>query len=189
MYEVQDDKYCYPKSSVLKNKLGIRDQIKLSEFELAMTTQRFDEPLPNGRLGTRHYFAVHKHLFQDVYSWAGKPRTVRISKGTSMFCCPENILSELKRLFENLRDEHSLRNLESKEFSLGAARFLSGLSAIHAFRDGNGRAQMAFLALLAIRAGHPLDLSRLHPDSFLAAMIASFHGDEEPLAKQIEELT
>jgi cell filamentation protein len=154
-----------------------------------MTTQRFDEPLPNGRFGMRHYCAVHHHLFQDVYFWAGKLRDVRISKDGSTFCYPERIKPELQRVFEELRGERFLRGLNRTVFAAMAAHILAELNAIHPFRDGNGRAQMAFLALLAVRAGHPLDLSRLQPASFLAAMIASFHGDEERLAKQIKKLT
>jgi cell filamentation protein len=41
-----------------------------------------------------HFRAIHRHLFQDVYDWAGEARTVRISKDNSMFCYPENIESE-----------------------------------------------------------------------------------------------
>jgi transposase-like protein len=50
--------------------------------------QRSAEPLPAGKLTYPHYCAIHRHLFQDVYTWAGKPRTVRIAKGGSMFCYP-----------------------------------------------------------------------------------------------------
>lgn len=70
----------------------------------------------------------------------------------------------------------------------GAARFLSELNAIHPFREGNGRAQNTFLALVADQAGHPLDLDRLNPDAMLAAMIASFNADEGPLTAVIRQL-
>ncbi len=50
MYEVEDDFYCYPGTNVLKNIPGIRDQEILTEFELAMSTQRADEPLPGAVL-------------------------------------------------------------------------------------------------------------------------------------------
>jgi fido (protein-threonine AMPylation protein) len=57
-----------------------------------MAAQRADEPLPSGRLSVRHYRAIHHHLFQDVYEWAGDFGTVRISKDGSMFCYPDYIL-------------------------------------------------------------------------------------------------
>ena len=59
---------------------------------------------------------------------------------------------------------------------------------IHPFRDGNGRAQLAFLTLLAEHAGHPFDLEQLDPPAFLAAIILSFHGNEHALALQFTRL-
>ena len=54
-----------------------------------MTALRADEALPGGRLAVPHYKAIHRHLFQDVYAWAGQYRTVRIAKDGSAFCYPE----------------------------------------------------------------------------------------------------
>jgi cell filamentation protein len=47
---------------------------------------------------------------------------------------------------------------------------------------------LTFVALLAAQAGHPLNLARLEPASFLRAMIASFFGDEAPLRRQLRNL-
>ena len=73
-------------------------------------------------------------------------------------------------------------------FAARAAYYLAELNAIHAFRDGNGRAQSTFLALLAARAGHPLAFDRMEPASFLAAMVRSFFGEKEPLTEQIRAM-
>ena len=81
-----------------------------------------------------------------------------------------------------------MRNLEAREFAHNAAHFLAELNAVHAFREGNGRSQLSFFALLADNAGHPLNLDRLDPEEMLAAMIASFDGDEGKLAAVILEL-
>jgi cell filamentation protein len=78
--------------------------------------------------------------------------------------------------------------LSAETFARRAAHFLSELNALHAFRDGNGRSQLAFMMLLATQAGYPFDLDRLDPVPFLAAMIASFQGDEAPLMRQIGRL-
>lgn len=188
MYDVVDDPYCYPGTTVLKNRRNLRTQAALTRFETAATAQRFNEPLPAGRLSVRHYQAVHRHLFQDIYTWAGRPRTVRISKDSSPFCYPENIRSEIGALFGGLRHDDYLRELLPEAFAGKAASFLATLNAIHMFRDGNGRAQLAFMALLADVAGHPLHLERLDPESFLVAMIRSFHGDEARLAAQMKQL-
>ncbi|MER9313732.1 Fic family protein [Mesorhizobium australicum] len=74
----------------------------LLEAELEMTTLRASEPLP-AVVMTRHYRRVHYHLFQDVYSWAGKYRTVRTAKADNPFCFPEYIDGEMKLLFNALR--------------------------------------------------------------------------------------
>jgi cell filamentation protein len=131
---------------------------------------------------------VHRHLFQDVYRWAGRYRTVRMSKDQSSFCFPENIAREMRGVFGRLQDADFLRGREKDGFAEGAARFLTYLNAIHPFREGNGRTQLTFTTLLAAKAGHPFELSRLDPESFLQAMIDSFFGDEAPLRRQLRSL-
>ena len=188
MYDAVTDPYCYKGTTVLRNIPGIRDQAALDAFEAVSTAQRADEPLPEGRLSVSHYRAIHHHLFQDVYPWAGKFRTVRIGKDGSAFCYPENIAREMKRLFSDLTRQHHLRNLSADEFTARAAHFLATLNAIHPFREGNGRAQTSFLLLLADRAGHRIELRNLVEQRFMDAMIASFKGDERPLAFEIGRL-
>jgi cell filamentation protein len=91
MYDAADDPYCYPGTSVLKNRLDLRDQAELEEFEAQITAQRADEPLTLGALTVDAYRTLHRHLFQDVYDWAGEFRTVRIAKGGNWFCYPEYV--------------------------------------------------------------------------------------------------
>jgi len=185
MYEAINDPYCYPGTTVLKNKIGIKDQKKLDAFEAEMSSQRATEPLPAGTLDQQHYRAVHKHLFGDVYTWAGKLRTVRIAKGGSMFCYPESIDREMGKLFKQFATAKYFKNLSADAFAKNAAHFLAELNAIHPFREGNGRSQLTFLIMLAERAGHALDLNRMNPDAILNAVIASFGGKEKPLAELI----
>lgn len=188
MYEVEDDTYCYPGTTVLINKLDLKKRADLDAFEAEITAQRASEPLPRGSLSYRQYCAIHRHFFQDVYSWAGKLRTVRISKGGSAFCFPENIDREMRRLFKELAEQKYFTGLDAPTFAKKAAHFLAELNAIHPFREGNGRTQLSFLTLLAERAGHPLELDRLDPKTILDATIESFGGSEESLANVIGEL-
>jgi cell filamentation protein len=160
-YDAFDDPYAYKGTTVLKNRLKTRDAAVLEAFEMEMTALRAEEPLPLGRFGPAHYCAVHRHLFQDVYRWAGRYRTVRTSKDGNWFCFPENIPREMDRLFGGSWRNPLLGEGEFEDFAAGAARFLAELNAIHPFREGNGRAQLSFLHLLALRAEHPLDLSRI----------------------------
>jgi cell filamentation protein len=188
MYDTIEDPYCYPGTTVLINKVGLRDQNELDAFESEISLQRSTEALPNGTLNYAHYRAIHRHLFQDVYKWAGKVRTVRISKGGSMFCYPESIDREMNKLFGALAGAKHFKGLEPRAFAEKAAHHLAELNAIHPFREGNGRTQLTFLTLLAEKAGHPLALDRMDPDGIMQAVIASFGGEEKPLARLILDL-
>jgi cell filamentation protein len=188
MYDAIDDPYTYENSTVLVNKLGLRSQPELDAFEAEISSARADEPLPEGEFDFTHYKAIHYHLFQDVYEWAGQVRTVRLFKAGNPFCFPENIEDQATRLFGELKAANHLRDLDAAAFPRNAAHFLAELNAIHAFREGNGRSQLTFLALLADRAGYPLDLEQLDPDAMLVAMIASFDGEEDALVEIIERL-
>jgi cell filamentation protein len=188
MYDAIDDPYTYENSTVLVNKLELREQAELDAFEAEISTARADEPLPEGNLDFTHYKAVHNHLFQDVYEWAGQVRTVRIFKGGNPFCFPENIENQAAKLFGELQADNFLQGLDGSSFADKAAHFLAELNAIHAFREGNGRSQLTFFALLADYAGHPIDLDKLDPSEMLDAMIASFDGDKVKLVNVINGL-
>lgn len=186
-YDAFDDPYAYKGSHVLKNKLGLRDVALLESFELEMSTSRANEALPDGRYDPDHYRRIHRHLFQDVYSWAGKYRTVRTSKGGNPFCFPEHISGQMDHLFETILAE-TLSADNAPAFIASAAAFLAELNAIHPFREGNGRAQLSFMHLVGLRADFPFDFSKVQPDSFIAAMIASYHGHEAPLSAELTTL-
>lgn len=187
-YDAFDDPYSYKGTYTLKNKLGLRDPELLESFELEMTTLRANEPLPNGRFDAQHYRCIHHFLFQDVYPWAGKYRTVRTSKGGNPFCFPEYIASEMDKLFAPLPSEPQLGAEDSEQFVAATAHFLAELNAIHPFREGNGRAQLTFVHLLGERAGFPFDFSRVQRDAFLPAMIASYDGELTLLISELRQI-
>lgn len=188
MYQAVPDPYCYTGTNILKNRAGHRTQDALDAFEAVMVAQRFEEPLPAGRLSTAHYRAIHRHLFGDVYAWAGRYRSVRISKGGSQFCYPEHIALQMRQLFARLKRDSFLHDRTPEQFAADAAHIIAELNAIHPFREGNGRTQNAFLVLLAATAGHPLALNRLDPALLLQATIISFGGNERPLRQLIMSL-
>ena len=132
--------------------------------------------MPRGRFGYAHYRAIQRHLFQDVFDWAGKPRAVRIAKGGSMFCYPEHIDGEMRKLFDRLRRENVLRGLPTREFAARAAHMLAELNAIHPFREGDGRTHLAYLALLAEQAGHPLAMERMNPPDEMDPVVWTGNG-------------
>jgi cell filamentation protein len=188
MYAAFADPYCYPGSDVLRNRLDIRDAAALAAFETEITAVRAEEPLPKGRFSVTHYCAIHRHLFQDVYAWAGKFRTVRIAKGGNSFCFPEYIAPQMSILFAAMRRNRYLRSRDGNAFTDGATDFLTELNHIHPFRDGNGRTQLAFMAALSDQAGHSLNFDILDPDEMLAAMIASYHEDKRPLRLLLRQM-
>lgn len=189
MYEVENDTvYCYPGTDVLKNKLNIRDAVELAKFEAEISNQRAQEEIPQGNLDYTHYRALHKHLFQDVYDWAGEPRKIRIGKSGNWFCFPENIDAQMTKLFADLAAQSHFANLEKGEFAKRATHFLADLNAIHPFRDGNGRTQLSFLGIVAEEAGHPLDFEKFEPEKILSSVIESFAGDEGNLRRNIGDL-
>jgi cell filamentation protein len=187
-YDVFDDPYCYKGTSVLKNRARLRDAKTLEAFELEMSTLRAEEPLPAGRFTPAHYKRIHHHLFQDVYPWAGKYRTVRTSKGGNPFAFPEHIPPCMDQLFKKLALAAFKPGASTASFLDVAADFLAELNAIHPFREGNGRSQLSLMYLLGRRAGHPLDLTRIDRDTFMPAMIASFDRDIGPLKTELQNL-
>jgi cell filamentation protein len=187
-YDVFDDPYCYKGTSVLKNRARLWDAKTLDAFELEMSTLRSEEPLPAGRFTPAHYKRIHHHLFQDVYPWAGKYRTVRTAKGENMFCYPEHITSSMDQLFKKLALAAFKSGASAANFLDAATSFLADLNAIHPFREGNGRSQLALMYLLGQQAGHPLNLTRIDRDTFMPAMVASFAGDNDPLRSELQKL-
>lgn len=156
---------------MLRNRPGLKDPVELEAFEALSVTQRSEEPFPDGAFDAAHFQAVHHHLFQDVYDWAGSRRTIRTFKDGSPFCYPESFEQELGKLFGWLAQRDHPQGLDADAFAVDAAHFLAELNAIHLFREGNGRAQTAFLAMLAASAGHPLEFDKLDPAAWMQAMI------------------
>jgi cell filamentation protein len=187
-YDAFDDPYYYKGTNCLKNRLGLRDPALLEALELETSSLRSLQPMPAGRFNPAHYRRVHRHLFTDVYRWAGNYRTVRTAKAGNWFCYPEYIAGEMNRLLERLGSSTFQTGVSVEDFLHSATEFLAELNAIHAFREGNGRTQLAFLHLVAERAGHPLDLTRVRLKTFLPAMIESFRGDLKPLQASLRSL-
>ena len=108
-YEYEwDNKYCYPNSSVLKNKLNITDAKALAVAEREITAARIagmiDKPV-RGKFDFKHLQDIHRAIFLDIYSWAGKPRTVDISKG-NQFCMSRHIDTYAGELFAKPKGEY-----------------------------------------------------------------------------------
>lgn len=179
------DPYVYPGTEILINKRNIRNAELLERFERLMSTKRMEESSPDIPMTYEGYKAIHKHIFQDVYEWAGKARTVSLAKGATFFGPPDHVDTEMKKRFELIQKENKLRGLRREEFAKRAAEHLSEINAVHPFREGNGRAQRQFLKVLAQQAGHKLDLQRIKPEVWHQASVEGFQGKYACMEKVI----
>lgn len=184
------DPYVYPGTNVLRNRFGIRDAGELARREAQASTIRTVElsarPLP-GRYDLPHLQAFHRHLFGDLYPWAGEIRTVVIAKG-DMFALPDRIVPYLTDVFSQLAAEKHLRELGREGFVARLTHYLAEINAVHPFREGNGRAQRAFLGQLATERGYWIAWERADRNGNIAASIASMRGDNGPLHEMLDRL-
>lgn len=100
-----DQRYCYPHSNVLINKMGIKEPEKLHIAEREITSLRIANAkvnIINGNFDLSHLRKIYKYIFGDIYEWAGEIRWVNISKG-NMFCNYEYIESNADSLFSKLK--------------------------------------------------------------------------------------
>jgi len=185
-----DDTYCYPGTDVLRNKAEITNAEDLDAYEGELSTLRSIEILENpvaGQFDLAHLQRIHLALFQDVYDWAGKIRTVDISRGNSRFANVRFIESAANDIFNKLARENWLKGLDADALSKRLAHYLSEINALHPFREGNGRVQRIFISQLSQSADFQLDYSDLEQVQIYQAMELAFNGDESILANLILE--
>jgi cell filamentation protein len=179
------DIYTYPGTDVLINKADIRDETKLRELEYAKTTRRAADA-PTFPLSTAGYKDLHKHLFDEVYDWAGKTRTINFTKQGSDFARAASVSDELDSRFQRLGWDAQLRGLSPDRFAAGAAHHIRELNAIHPFREGNGRTMRVHLEQVAEQAGHRIDLGRMPKEEWNAASIKAHNGSLGDMTRLIQ---
>jgi cell filamentation protein len=185
-----DDPYTDPVTGVLRNKLGLSTAAGLEAAEreithAALILLRETQVRPTYDLP--HLCTVHRRIFADIYEWAGRVRTVAISKG-SLFCLPRYIEPSAAEIFRQLSDENFLQSLERDVFLDRLTYYLGEVNAIHPFREGNGRTQRAFFEQLAYDAGFTLAWQHLDAARNIAASVAIMRGDAAPMRKMLDEL-
>jgi cell filamentation protein len=183
------DPYTYPGTDVLRNLPDLRDPQSLAAFEANATTARLAEldaaPL-QGHFDVPHLKAIHKHIFQDVYSWAGEFRSVNVSKGGHLFGVAGFVEPALQEILQRLPQEKYLIGTEPLAFARRAGFYMGEINAIHPFRDGNGRAQREFIRELGLQAGFLIDWGKVTRQQMIAASRDCFGtGDSSGLAALI----
>ena len=184
---MSDDPYVYPGTNILRNKLGIRDAAQLNYHEREITTMRARESVPTGDFDLKHLQAIHKHLFQDVYEWAGQVRIVEISKGTSQFQFRQYIQTGMADVHRRIVGANYFKGFSRKDFAAKAGAIIGDVNYAHPFREGNGRCQLLYLRQLADRAGHALDLSKIDPKAWLEASRRAHQADYDPMCQAISQ--
>lgn len=155
------DPYTYEGTDVLINKLNIKDEKKLEEKETAFALFAIDA-LKNSDFELNTIFdclEIHKHLFSDLYSWAGEIRTIDIFKGEQLLdgkSIDYVFASYLKQALADLQKEFKAvdwDNLSSKEKIEKVCYFVSEFWHIHPFREGNTRTSAMMLYFLIKKSG------------------------------------
>ena len=178
--------YVYPGTNVLRNKLGIQDKEELQRTENLLVELRLREGCPEGNFDLAHIQAIHRHLFQDVYEWAGELRQVDMFKNErGEYSSFGDIESEIRAIHQRVLDADFLRNTNVWEFSAGAAEIIGDINHAHPFREGNTRTQLQFLQQLGEQAGHNIDLTKIDRDPWNEAKMLAGRGSYGAMNDQI----
>ena len=176
VYTTTQSIYCYPGSNVLKNKLNIRDNKLLKTAEEEITLIKQMELLKNpikGNFSKAHLMNIHKFIFEDIYSFAGKIRREQISKADTLFYPPNLIDRELDKVFAKIKEKNMLRETDEEKVFDNLAYVMAELNIIHPFREGNGRSIREFIRLMAKRMGYDLNWGNVDKKELLEASILS----------------
>ncbi len=192
-YKYVDPDYTYTdlKTGILRNLADITDQDVLLFFESGAVAKRIQELYENPIKikGVESLLTIHKHLFQDVYSWAGKKRKVEISKAGKQFF-PTTHFDNAFRFIDILISEYKSTSKNDKhQIAEKLAEILDNVNYLHPFREGNGRMQREFLRLLALEKDLVLNLNP--PDDkniYDQYMQGTINSDVKALTKLIFEL-
>ena len=160
---------------ILKNKLGITNQVELAKAEEKISKQKAKQLFDTGdinkvEVGTfKGLSFIHAYLFEDIYDFAGKIRDVNIAKGNFRFAplmYLEASLEHIDGMLQSTFDEIIEKYVE--------------MNVAHAFREGNGRATRIWLDLiLKAELKQVIDWNLIDKDDYLSAMKRSVVKDVE----------
>ncbi|WP_234710553.1 Fic/DOC family protein [Sinorhizobium arboris] len=155
---------------------------------------------PQGNFDKAHLKAIHGYIFQDVYEWAGHTRNESpvvegqrvepiggLSKGGTSFLPGSRLEMGLDEALKPIRDPQTLRNATPEEFAERAGKVLSELNYVHPFREGNGRAQEAFISELGRHYGREIDFSVITKPRMIEASIETTNDPSSPAMKHVIE--
>lgn len=167
------------------NLIGAKNLEELYQKELALVGIKLAKIQLNpirGKLDFAHLKAIHRYLFEDIYTFAGLDRfesniTALFGKGNTQFTPYDKLPIVSKSLFSALRDEDYFKGQSKEEFIKSMAIFMNGLNILHPFREGNGRVQRVFMQYLARYNGHELNFNDISSKEMILASIRGAEGD------------
>ena len=186
-----DYQYTDPKTGVLRNLHNISDHTMLNIVESGASTKRANELLENliKIKNTESLLEIHFCLFQDIYEWAGKLRTVEISKQGRQFFPMSKFNNGFAYIDTLIKDYFVTQNNDIEHLAHLLAIILDSVNYLHPFREGNGRTQREFIRLLAFEKGYLINLNPPdNPDIFERYMTGTIDGDIPKLDALILEL-
>ncbi|MPR09240.1 Fic/DOC family protein [Microvirga tunisiensis] len=194
----QEDPYVYPGTDILKNKFGLQDQKALTDREVIISAkaiaQLHKDPV-KGRFDFDHLCEIHHRIFQDVYDFAGKPRSIDLWKneivlkgGSANYAAPDDIKANADAALKSLNGTKwtdLTDNAQSNKFAVDIAK----VWLAHPFREGNTRAVLTFMDQFTREKGLDLDFSVLSrmPSDTRDAFVLAAHGMPANLAPLIRE--
>ncbi len=184
-------KDCYPDTTVLINKLDIRNQKMLNVAELRIVismTMKIEKEIKFNNVDFNFYKNLHKQLFDDLYEWAGTVRNINISKKGTVFCNSDDIERIGKLKFDRLKSLNFLKNTPKDQFLDELTELYHDLNMLHPFREGNGRTLRLFITLLVRNAGYNLNFSECDSDMLMIATIKVAQGDLSMLREVFSDI-
>lgn len=179
----------YEGTRVLVNKLDIRDEAKLSAAERYFTDLRIEQGLPREaqQLTYAGFKAIHRHLFQDIYEWAGEERRYTSGRESGPFAPPEQIANWMEKQFQALHKVNFLQGSDPQQFADGIAPIINDINAAHPFIEGNGRTQRLWLRQVAEKAGYDVQFTDRDKQLWYDASRIGFEqADARPMSRLIQ---
>lgn len=178
------DPYLDPDTGTLRNRLGLTDHASLAQAERLLSHAR---GLEAARMAfpfdVEGYRAIHKHLFQDLYEWAGQDREVNVEKDGCLFVHAPYVADSLSAAFKDLAARNQFQGLSAEDFFDRLGQHINELHAVHPFRDGNGRVLRLHASQLAREAGQSIRIAAIDPQTWMDATRHGFvTGDHRALS-------
>jgi len=186
-----DFTYTDPKTGLLRNLQDITDPDVLLFLESGVVTKQLQElyESPIKIKGIDSLFEIHKHLFQDMYVWAGKKRIVEISKDGKQFFPTSHFDNAFSYIYQLIAEFKKIPKDNKKLLAEKLAEILDNINYLHPFREGNGRTQREFLRLLALEKDLTLNLNPPDKKSvYERYMKGTIESEVRTLAELIFEL-